>query len=51
MLFRKDWVVYSKPPFGGAEHVLRYLGAYPPIRFEEWREMQSGVLEDEEDEV
>src|SRR5207247_9889965 len=27
-LFRKDWVVYSKPPFGGPEHVLRYLGAY-----------------------
>ena len=28
LLFRKDWVVYSKPPFGGPEHVLRYLGAY-----------------------
>jgi hypothetical protein len=28
VLFRKDWVVYSKPPFGGPEHVLRYLGAY-----------------------
>jgi Putative transposase/Transposase zinc-binding domain len=28
ILFRKDWVVYSKPPFGGPEHVLRYLGAY-----------------------
>ena len=27
-LFRSDWVVYSKPPFGGAEHVLHYLGAY-----------------------
>jgi hypothetical protein len=27
-LFRHDWVVYSKPPFGGPEHVLRYLGAY-----------------------
>jgi hypothetical protein len=27
-LFREDWVVYSKPPFGGPEHVLRYLGAY-----------------------
>src|SRR3981189_713571 len=25
-LFRKDWVVYSKRPFGGPEHVLRYLG-------------------------
>jgi hypothetical protein len=22
------WVVYCKPPFGGPEHVLRYLGAY-----------------------
>jgi hypothetical protein len=27
-LFRSDWVVYSKRPFGGAEHVLHYLGAY-----------------------
>ncbi len=28
ILFRNDWVVYSKRPFGGPEHVLRYLGAY-----------------------
>jgi hypothetical protein len=28
VLFRHYWVVYSKPPFGGPEHVLRYLGAY-----------------------
>jgi hypothetical protein len=27
-LFRHDWVVYSKRPFGGPEHVLRYLGNY-----------------------
>ncbi len=27
-LYRKDWVVYSKRPFGGPEHVLRYLGRY-----------------------
>ncbi len=27
-LFRKDWVVYGKPPFGGPEHVLQYLGRY-----------------------
>jgi hypothetical protein len=27
-LFRSDWVVYAKPPFGGAEHALRYLGCY-----------------------
>ena len=27
-LYRHDWVVYSKPPFGGAEHALRYLGCY-----------------------
>src|SRR3954454_1522530 len=26
--FRKKWVVYCKPPFGGAEHALRYLGCY-----------------------
>jgi hypothetical protein len=24
----KDWVVYAKPPFGGPEHILRYLGRY-----------------------
>jgi putative transposase len=28
VLFRHDWVIYSKRPFGGPEHVLRYLGAY-----------------------
>jgi hypothetical protein len=28
LFFRHDWVVYSKRPFGGPEHVLRYLGAY-----------------------
>jgi hypothetical protein len=27
-LFRYDWVVYSKPPFGGPEYVLQYLGRY-----------------------
>jgi hypothetical protein len=27
-LFRKDWVVYLKRPFGGAEYVLQYLGRY-----------------------
>ena len=27
-LFRHDWVVYAKPPFGGAEHVLNYLARY-----------------------
>jgi putative transposase len=24
-LFRQDWVVYAKSPFGGSEHVLHYL--------------------------
>jgi hypothetical protein len=28
LLFPKDWVVYSKPPFGGPEYVLQYLGRY-----------------------
>jgi Putative transposase/Transposase zinc-binding domain len=28
LLFRHDWVVYAKPPFGGPEHALRYLGNY-----------------------
>ncbi len=27
-LYGKDWVVYAKPPFGGAEQVFRYLGRY-----------------------
>jgi Putative transposase/Transposase zinc-binding domain len=27
-LFRKDWVVYCKRPFGGPEYVLQYLGRY-----------------------
>ena len=27
-VFRQDWVVYSKPAFGGAPQVLRYLGRY-----------------------
>jgi hypothetical protein len=27
-LYRLDWVVYAKPPFGGPEHVFRYLGRY-----------------------
>ena len=27
-LFRKKWVVYLKPPFGGPEFVLQYLGRY-----------------------
>jgi hypothetical protein len=27
-LFRQDWVVYAKPPFGGPEHVLHYLARY-----------------------
>jgi len=25
---QKDWVVYAKRPFGGAEHVIHYLGRY-----------------------
>lgn len=27
-LFRKDWVVYAKPAFGGPSQMLRYLGRY-----------------------
>ena len=27
-LFRKDWIVYSKPSFGGPEYGLQYLGRY-----------------------
>jgi len=28
LLFRNDWVVYAKRPFGGPEHVLQYLARY-----------------------
>jgi hypothetical protein len=27
-LYRKPWVVFAKPPFGGPEHVFHYLGRY-----------------------
>ena len=27
-LYRKEWVVYAKQPFGGPEHVFSYLGRY-----------------------
>jgi hypothetical protein len=27
-LFRQDWVVYAKRPFGGPHHVLQYLARY-----------------------
>jgi Putative transposase len=27
-LYRQDWVVYAKPPFGGPEYVLHYLARY-----------------------
>jgi hypothetical protein len=27
-LYRKDWVVYSKRPFGGAQQIYDYLGRY-----------------------
>ncbi len=28
VLYAKDWVVYAEPPFGGPEHVFKYLGRY-----------------------
>jgi hypothetical protein len=27
-VFRQQWVVYAKPPFGGPQHVLQYLARY-----------------------
>ena len=27
-LYRKDWIVYAKPPFGGPRQVFAYLGRY-----------------------
>ena len=29
-LFRENWVVYAKPPFGGSHHVLGYSGPLHP---------------------
>ena len=28
-LWKKEWIVYSRPPFGGPEKTLDYLGRYP----------------------
>jgi hypothetical protein len=28
LLYRKEWVVYAKPPFGGPAQVLKYLARY-----------------------
>jgi hypothetical protein len=28
LLYKKDWVVYAKPPFGGPAQVLKYLARY-----------------------
>jgi hypothetical protein len=27
-IYQKEWVVYSKPPFGGPQQVIEYLGRY-----------------------
>lgn len=27
-LYKKEWVIYIKPPFGGAKHVVKYLARY-----------------------
>ena len=27
-VWKKPWVVYCKPPFGNAEHIVKYLGQY-----------------------
>ena len=35
-LRRKNWVVYSKPPFGSPEHVLAYLGRYTHPTAGQW---------------
>ena len=28
-LYKRKWVVYAKPPFGGPEQVLKYFARYP----------------------
>ena len=36
-LGKPDWVVYAKPPFGGPEHVIKYLAPlYPSRRHLQW---------------
>ncbi len=48
VLFRHAWVVYSKRPFGGPEHVLRCLGAYrQQERQEAFEKLIEGKLESE----
>jgi len=37
-LYRKDWVAYQKPAFGGPEDVYRYLGRYTHrVAISNWR--------------
>jgi putative transposase len=46
-LFRKDWVVYAKRPFGGPEHVLHYLAQYThrvAISNHRWIAFQDGQV-------
>jgi hypothetical protein len=36
--YKSDWVVYSKPPFGGPEQVLKYLARYTHrVAISNWR--------------
>jgi hypothetical protein len=37
-LHDQKWVVYAKPPFGGPQHVLEYLGRYTHrVAISNWR--------------
>jgi hypothetical protein len=40
-LFRQNWVVYAKPPFGGPHHVLGYLARYTRLK-DEGYEIEKG---------
>jgi hypothetical protein len=43
-LFKKEWVVYSKPPFGGSEQVLKYVARYTHrVAISNWRILSAGA--------
>lgn len=46
-LYKKEWVVYCKPPFGGPEQVLEYIGRYThrvAISNSRIRKIENGVV-------
>jgi len=45
-LFRKDWVVIAKPPFGSPEACAPYLGRYPSLAISiiDWSRLADGKV-------